>query len=267
MTKESVLGVLFFQAENYQKNLENKEMLFLFGNLQEDDMEYIEVKFTKEHFFHLTGVKLSKQSTIHNSFEFYDACINHRLKPSDIYINLDGTTEKKISVLPHLTSIYKNPNKIGLYNYQRQKLKTELLIGDQNYCVGFVQPDKDGCFIPNTLLKENIRKVVYSGSQRIMAVLSKNCKEPYYNELNYINYNKYTAETLPLCDISEKVAKQLVVRCPKNKVKNKNRRKEKERRCLDKQIERADKKKYGSKYKSHSMNKKRMQKNVKDYSY
>lgn len=66
-------------AKLYQQNLENKNVMFIY---KEEEIKYIETKFTKSNFLHLTGVKILNENIKANSF--YDRCIKNRISETDI---------------------------------------------------------------------------------------------------------------------------------------------------------------------------------------
>ena len=68
------------------------------------------------------------------------------------------------------------------------KLYTEKLVGGEKACIGFVCDNITKCFVPNTLLKTDIRSLTYTVS-RLVAVLRKNEADDHYNEVTYIAKN------------------------------------------------------------------------------
>lgn len=72
----------------YEENLMNKNVLFLY--LQNNEINYYEVTFLKEHFKHLLGIK-----TKLNAYEFFYKCRKNRLKLQDFEYK-DSTTGLKL---------------------------------------------------------------------------------------------------------------------------------------------------------------------------
>lgn len=72
---------------------------------------------------------------------------------------------------------------IGEFSENRVNLRTDKVVGGVNSYMGFMRID--GNFIPNTIIKGNIKFDTYSTS-RVLAILSKNLDEPQYNQIKYI---------------------------------------------------------------------------------
>jgi hypothetical protein len=107
MKKDNYLGQIVENAEKYQSLLLDKAILFVYRN--ETGTNYIEVKFKKENFKHLTGVKTRLKPT-----EFFDNCINHRLG-IDSY-RATSYTPLKLSVFHTLVHLPEIPATIGEFN-------------------------------------------------------------------------------------------------------------------------------------------------------
>lgn len=167
-------------ATLYNHNLENRNLLFLFGIPQFP--EYLETVFLARHFLHLTGVKLCPDR-VRSSTDFYGRCLNGRLSPSDFFIPESGTTEMKLSVLPQLMQINKFAKMIGNYDFNKSVLSTDKLAGNVSACMGFVRVD--GFYVPNTALREDIRDVTRHPQKRILAIYRKTLREQKYIEVCY----------------------------------------------------------------------------------
>lgn len=92
INKDKVLENIINYAEKYKRNLQNKNIMFIF--LNQNKLEYMETKFTKSNFLHLTGIKLKNKSLNANSF--FDRCIKNRITKNDFELRNDGTTRSKI---------------------------------------------------------------------------------------------------------------------------------------------------------------------------
>ena len=147
---------------------------------------YIETKFLKSNFYHLTGL----ESKNINPNYFYEKCLNNKLKESEIQIKKDGTTMLKISVLQSLMYIHKNAKMIGDFNGTGIVLSTEKLVGNTTACLGLRKADK--YYICNTLLKADVRKLS-NNNKKIVCILSKNIKDKKYEEITYMD-KKYQNE-------------------------------------------------------------------------
>ena len=81
MNKKLLINELCNCAKIYHKNLENRNIMFIYID---EEIKYIETKFTKSNFLHLTGVELFNKNIKANSF--YDRCMKNRILEIDIRI-------------------------------------------------------------------------------------------------------------------------------------------------------------------------------------
>ncbi len=178
ISPKEALSIIFKAAESYQKNLINQSLLFLC--MDKHKRTYcIDVTFDASNFKHLTGVQ-TKISALH----FYEMCIDQRLSTDDFHFAEDGTTAWKMEVLPRLISKNLSANMIGVYNGSMPVLFTERLVGSTSACIGFVRSDKNGRYIPNTILKGDVRTLVYK-ADRIIVTYRKKRTEDQYKEIVY----------------------------------------------------------------------------------
>ena len=178
ISPKEALSIIFTTAESYQKNLIDRSLLFLC--LDKHKRTYcVEVTFDASNFKHLTGVQ-----TRLNALHFYEMCIDHRLSTDDFSFAEDGTTIWKMEVLPRLISKNLSANMIGEYNGSMPVLFTERLAGSTSACIGFVRSDKSGRYVPNTILKGDVRALVYK-ADRIIATYRKKRIENQYLEIVY----------------------------------------------------------------------------------
>lgn len=122
-------------AKCYEKNLRNKNLLFLYEDKHHNINSY-EVVFEGSNFLHLTGLLVDK-STLPAQV-FYQRCLAKRLSISDFEIAPDGTTELKLDVLPQLVSNNLSARMIGDFFSNRVRLYTERIAGSVHACMGFV---------------------------------------------------------------------------------------------------------------------------------
>lgn len=75
-------------------------------------------------------------------------------------------------------------------------LKTDVLVGTtRNAILGLKFISKNKIYVPNTILKEDIRKITHKRN-RIIAIMKKDLKEERYSEFTYMN--KKTSKELLL---------------------------------------------------------------------
>lgn len=175
MDNAQAIRIISQCAKTYQDELNNKNVLFLYR--LEGQLHALEACFLPRHFHHLTGVQFSGSSS-----NFLRLCLEHKLSPQQISLATNGTTEMKLQVLPELVNIHKTARMIGSYDHSKMMLYTEKLVGSVRGCMGFVL---DGnYFCPNTVLREDIRKIT-CGCNAMIAVLVKDLREITYSQVSY----------------------------------------------------------------------------------
>ena len=122
MKKQQAIKIITEAAKIYNKNLENKNLLFIFG--AEKSPEFFEASFLPRNFLHLTGVRIF-EDRIFGSVDFYEKCLHGKLSPSDFSFADNGTTEMKLSVLPQLMKIQTCAKMVGVYDHTKSVLYTK----------------------------------------------------------------------------------------------------------------------------------------------
>ena len=184
MDKSEALKILFRCADQYQKNLENKNLLLICANSSMNKVIAVETQFEPNNFLHLTGVKFQEGKRL-TPDTFYTRCLARRLSLDDFELALDGTTEQKLSVfLPIVSSSSLSANMIGDYSARRPALFTEKLVGNVRACVGFVYDRSRECYVPNTILNIDMRDNI-TNRLRIIVTYRKNKKDERYSEVVY----------------------------------------------------------------------------------
>lgn len=171
MNKEEALQTMIKAAKLFQENLCGKKILVVFGD--ENRPDFVEIKANGENFVHLTGVATSVSAG-----DFYERLLGRRLSENDFNFKQDGTSQLKLSVIESLLSIKYSAQIFGDYNYGRPRLYTKKLMGNIAASIGFVPAGKK-YFVPNTILKGDIRDDITRGKHKVLAILSKpsNAKE------------------------------------------------------------------------------------------
>lgn len=178
MDKKEAIRIITECAKKYEKQLSNQNLLFLFGEAK--NPKFIEAAFLPFNFMHLTGANISSIK----SNRFYNLCLNQKLKEIHISIYKDGTTEKKLSVLPQLMDISSTAKMIGDFNNTGFLLQSEKIVGNTVAIMGFVKVN--GYYIPNTALKEDCRNLSSESPKRILAILKKPMAEKQYQTITYL---------------------------------------------------------------------------------
>lgn len=192
MTNTEVLKIILYSAKLYRDNLVDKNMIIIIYDATTKLYSHIETVFYKRNFLHLTGVQIrSKKGApafnpeIGGATDFYELCLINELKITDFKQAFDGTTPLKISVLSQLMTL--TGNLLGDFNYTKNLLITEKLVGNIRGCMGFVE--EHGYYIPNTLLKDDIRDVTYK-TNSVVCILEKLQTEDIYNCLKFYKKGK-----------------------------------------------------------------------------
>lgn len=181
MKKEEAIRIIIKCAKQYKQSLEGKNLLFIFGS--PSSPQSFEAVFLPRHFLHFTGVEL-KSDNLTSSTDFFNRCLNGNLRPNDIALPENGTVEMKLAVLPQMINIAKTAKMIGDYNHSKSLLYTEKLAGNVTACVGFVRDNR--YYVPNTVLREDLRDISRRPQQRVLAVFEKNVSDPCYSLPTYI---------------------------------------------------------------------------------
>ena len=180
MKKDEAIRILTTCACQYNENLVNKNLLYIFN--ENGVINFFESLFLPRHYLHLTGVKLKAKNI--KSVDFYKLCLKSQLSSSIFTFHENGTTEMKLSVLPQVMNIHKTAKMVGDYDNTKSILYTEKVVGTITACIGFV---RDGSYyLPNTTLREDIRTVTHKPQKRILAILSKKDKDKKYCTCSYM---------------------------------------------------------------------------------
>ena len=180
-TKKEALAIVFAAADQYQENLIDHSLLFLC--MDKHKRTYcVEVTFDRSNFQHLTG--LDTDPAIISPAHFFRLCLDRRLREADFEFADNGTTDWKLDVLPRMMKQNLSANMIGMYNHSQPLLSTERVAGSVAACMGFVRNDGVGRYIPNTVLKGDIRSLVHV-PDRIIVTYRKSSTDTKYSEIVY----------------------------------------------------------------------------------
>ena len=211
MTKEKAMSVIVECAEKYRENLSGRDLLFLCMD-KAKKITGIEVSFDAGNFLHLTGCVVKDDMS---AKDFYRRCQKHRLSVNDFEFSSDGTTELKLKILPLLMTKNLSANFIGDFHAGNPKLYTEKIAGSVKGGIGFVR-NKYGRYIPNTILKADIRKYVRNQA-RVIATFRKRRGDQLYTELVY-RAKKIVWENMKInSDIIKRLSPELLKSLPENR--------------------------------------------------
>lgn len=200
-TKELLLKEIINLVIMYDHMLRNKKLLFI-TETKKNKIETIEVMFKKENFFHLTGLKL-KNNNISSSL-FYQLCLNHKLSIKDFELK-NNMSKWKLEVLPQIIKIDRLANQIGEFSNSGNLLKTDILVGTtRNAVLGLKFIPKNKIYIPNTVLKEDIRKIA-NRRNKVIAIMKKDLKQSSYKDFTYINKRIEKKQLFQNAEIASKI--------------------------------------------------------------
>lgn len=190
-TKKEAVSIAISSARLYRDNFVGKRLLFLMTDKHKRVFS-LEVGFDASNFQHLTG--LSSTNTSWSHLDFYNFCIDGRLKEAQIEFADIGTTNQKLSVLPY---VFKNKNlsasMMGTYNNSHPLLYTEQLVGGIKWALGFRDVSGKGDYVPDTLLEGDIRNNIHE-AYRVIATYIKDADEDLFTQIVYrakkIEYGK-----------------------------------------------------------------------------
>ena len=177
LSKEAAVKRIHECAVAYHANLLGRNVLFL--TLCGNERSYFESAYFSRNFLHFTGV-----TTRLNPTQYFRAALNNKLSQDSIKLAADGTTELKLNVLPQLMSIHLVARMVGDYDNSKSLLVTDKLAGTVTAAMGFTEDN--GYYVPNTILREDLRKLTKRPQQRIIATFRKTQKDKYYSELSYV---------------------------------------------------------------------------------
>lgn len=182
-TKKEAVSIAISAARMYQKNFVGKHLLFLITD-KHKNVSSLEVKFNASNFQHLTGLSSTNKRWSH--LDFFNFCVDGRLKEEYIEFVDIGTTNQKLSVLPF---VFKTPSlsasMIGNYNNTHPLLYTEKLVGSVKWAIGFRDVSGKGDYVPDTLLEGDIRDNSFLIG-RIIATYIKTIEEDSFTKCVYL---------------------------------------------------------------------------------
>lgn len=183
---EKLIAKLYQAADLYKQNLVNKNIAFIYEDKHTHQLLFIEAQCAEGNLLHLTGLQYCGTPS-----RFYEACINRRLSLNDLIV--DEKNQKfialKLDVLIGAMSINEIARSVGDFDFHREKVTVEKMVGNVSLCVGFSKISKTGeemkYYYPQTLLKDRINYNV-KVPNKIIAIMSKPSKQELYDEITYM---------------------------------------------------------------------------------
>ena len=180
---EAIFKTIYECTKEFKKNLANKKLLVIYE--ENGETKKCEIFFPASAFYHLTGLKaFDNKGNSYKAFNFYNDMLNGSINARNLK-KKDRTTDLKIEVLPQLMKLDRNAKMTGIFFSSRILLETDQLIGGEKSCMGFITNEKYECYIPNTLLKEDIRQISINRGN-IVCILKKNVFDKIYKNITYM---------------------------------------------------------------------------------
>ncbi len=183
MDKSEAINIITTCAKTYKKYLDGYQLAFVSRD-KNNHSSYTEVIFRSYNFLHFTGVNLRNGLSAN---DFYRYALNNRLSHKDFSFKNNHTTELKLQVLKTIVNIDTNARMIGNYIGPHIELYTEKVTGTTTACLGLIE--KNGYYIPNSVLNEDIRSIVPKPPEKIFAIFKKEIKSDLYTRLTYQSEN------------------------------------------------------------------------------
>lgn len=180
MDKQKAIEIIVKSAKIYDNYLKDNNILIISKSQSTAKYDKFEAVFEASNFMHLTGITNNKVSPK----SFYNKSLKGQLSPNDFDFKKDGTTKMKLLVLPNILTMSNDIKMIGDFNNLGVNLYAEKLAGNTIACIGF--KEANGFYIPISILKEDVRKVIYNNG-RVVAIFYKNKKDSKYSNIKHIN--------------------------------------------------------------------------------
>lgn len=129
--------------ETYSEKLLNKQFLIVFADVEAkklkqliknkphniDKLKAIEILFKKENFAHLAGISKNTFTSLSiNATEFFDNVLSGKIEAKDC--KFSKFRNLKADVFENLPTIFRSISIIGAYDYHKEKLEIDKLIGN-----------------------------------------------------------------------------------------------------------------------------------------
>ena len=190
--------------KEFEKNLKNKKIMFIYEN-KNRSIDKEEMLFPISCFYHLTGIKaFDKDNKPLNSYSFYNLLKTNRIDEMKLKFK-DTTTYYKLEILPQLMRIDRTAKMIGDFCGNNVYLQTSKVTGNINACMGFIKDNEySNVYVPNTALKEDIRKVV-DNKAKIIAILKKDMTNNLYANITYLKQDYEIKDILKNQEITKNI--------------------------------------------------------------
>lgn len=190
LTPDELLFILCKSAKLYSEYADTT-LLFIFREKKSDAYDFYEVRFGKNNFMHLAGIKSESLS----ANDFYEACLKGTITRDACNPRRDANTMYlKVAIMEQMLDLRNSKcYKIGEKNLVTCDNDFEMATGNSNGVMGYDsrvkikgtdKVDKTKSPVPTTLLNNSITEYC-SRPQKIMFILQKSDCESTYSKLFY----------------------------------------------------------------------------------
>ena len=190
LTPDELLSILCKSAKLYSEYVDTT-LLFIFREKKSDVYDYYEVRFGKNNFMHLAGIKSETLS----ANDFYEACLKGTITRDVCNPRRDANAMySKVAIMEQMLDLRNSKcYKIGEKNLVTRDNDFEMATGNSNGVIGYDsrikikgtdKVDRTKSPIPTTLLNNSITDYC-SRPQKIMFILQKSDGHSTYNKLFY----------------------------------------------------------------------------------
>lgn len=181
LTPEKLISILHKSAKLYSEYADTT-LLFIFREKKTDRYEFYEVRYGKNNFMHLAGIK-SDSLTVD---EFYEGCLEGTITREHCNPRRDANTMyAKVGILEQMLDLRNSKcYKIGEKNLVTRFNDFEMATGNDKGVIGYDSRIKKKTPIPTTLLNSPITDYC-SRPKKIMFILQREDCEDTYKKLFY----------------------------------------------------------------------------------
>lgn len=203
MDKREALDIILKCAHQYDLNLKDHNVMFIVLE-KNGTFSSVEAFFQDGNFLRLTGV-----TSVLNGRDFYKACIDNMLSLEQFDFR-KATAELKLQVLNQAMMIDKTAKMIGEFSNSGISLYSEKMAGTFSVRMGFVKNKQNDCYyVPNTVLKSDVRDKPIPPVLKIACVLKKPVDSPKYELITAIGRKINIKEMNLPQDIVDKLSDRL----------------------------------------------------------
>ena len=203
-TKEKLLKSIKEAKNIFDKTLLNKSFLYIYENKITSQIEFFEMKCSKNNFLHLIGVE-----TRLNRKMFYSALEENKLSLEEIDYKSNGTTRLKLDIFPRLPLLFNSAIQVCFQDeFFTLKLKVDIMINktrldQKDIILGLKKDKKYNFYVPASILKKEPREIGENFS-KVLCVLEKN--------RNDINYQKiiYNVKNIEIMEVLKYIPKDIL---------------------------------------------------------